>query len=129
APVSREQPVQTVSSAVDADPPDSMRAWGFLTSPPQAPQPTPVTKTVPVPGSTKRPSDQPPSERSWGSPVREDGRAITGLMRRPDADPSAQLPPLVMLVKHGEQEDGPLCHMLRAAGYGVMLRQDASAGF
>jgi DNA-binding response OmpR family regulator len=50
-------------------------------------------------------------------------------MRREQTDPHSQLPPLVLLVKHGELEDGPLCHMLRAAGYGVMLRQDASSGY
>jgi two-component system, OmpR family, response regulator len=83
-----------------------------------------------VPGSSGAASAPPESVRSWASPTREDGRAITGLIRRSETEgPVSQLPPLVLLVKAGEHEDGPLCNMLRAAGYGLMLRHDASAGY
>src|SRR5206468_12897673 len=63
-PVSREQPVHTPDA--EEPPPDSMRAWGFATSPPAAPPP--VAKTVPAPGVERPPSVPPDSIRSWTSP-------------------------------------------------------------
>jgi DNA-binding response OmpR family regulator len=77
---------------------------------------------MPVPGA----STPPPSERGWelDGPSSQRGGAASRA-----APEISTLAPLVLLVKHGEVEESALCQMVRAAGYTLLLRQDALSAY